>query len=253
MSDARAQGFGYLLSPGNFFRPRTQATALKAVEEGLLPVEAYIHQAVNARPVFEEPFDLMELERLLARKDLDLPTTMLLMRNFEKMIKDPDKELALFAAESINAIEVRYTHKIQVLRKALAKESKPELAALLARDLYELAVLSFARPVLKQFYLGEAYAAFRHVMDMSQPADEDIELLVRIILEQGRPELAESILEAHLVRRDGQPFLRFLLAQVLFIKRDYPKVTATLAGLDRPGVEPRIRAACRFWMGVDDE
>jgi hypothetical protein len=253
MNAGRERGFDYLLNPGDLFRPRTQATALKAVEEGVLPVEAFIHRAVNTRPVFEEPFDLMDLERLLARKDLDLDTTMSLMRNFEKMIKDPDKEVALFAAESINAIEVRYAHKIQLLRKAIAKDPLPGLTVRLARDLYELAVLSFARPVLKQFYLGEAYAAFRHVMDMPDPSDEDIELLIRIILEQGRPDLAETVLEAHLVRQGNPPFLRYLLAQVLFIKRDYRKVAATLAGLDQPEVEPRIRLACRFWTGVADE
>jgi len=142
--------FRYLLDTAHYL-PRTPSAALRAVEGGYLPEAAFIFQGVNVRPAFEEPYDLMELERLLAKPDLEFDSTLLLMQVFEKLIKNPDKELALFAAESINAIEVRRVHRIQGLKKTLDTDPSPEVRHKLVDEFFELGRLSFNRPVLKNF------------------------------------------------------------------------------------------------------
>ena len=101
----RFEDFQYIVNARWMFYPKTNAAALKGVEGGYLPEAALIYKGVNIRPVFEEPYDLMDLERLLARPNLDLQTVQLLMKVFDLMIKDPDKERALFAAETEAAVE----------------------------------------------------------------------------------------------------------------------------------------------------
>jgi len=247
-------GFAYLRQSSADFAPRTPASALKAVQEGLLPEAAFIFKAVNIRPIFEEPYDIMEIERLLARPNLELDTALLLMRIFGKLIRDPDKELALFAAESINALEVRYTQRIQSLKKNLEKGPDQGLARRLVKNLFELGMLSFDRPVLKNFYLAEAHQSFETGWSGRQTGVKDIELLIRIVLERGLPATAETILTGFLATRPEEPSLLYLMAQVQFIKKDYLRVISILARLNQGNLLPKVKAVYNFWMsGSTDE
>ena len=250
MSLQQSSGYAYLRNSTNYFVPRTQATALKAVQDGLLPEEAFIHKAVNIRPIFEEPYDIMEIERLLARNDLDLNSALLLMRIFEKMIKDPDKELALFAAESINAIELRYNRRIEALRKSIADGTANDAIRRLTRSLYELGMLNFARPVLKDFYLKEAYQTFKANNDEYKTSEDDLELLVRILLERGMTRQAETILNVLLIGKEDKPFVLYLMAQVQFVKKDYYRVMSILSILQDGKLLPESRQVYEFWMGA---
>jgi len=250
MKKSFSSGFMYLRDSSTFFVPRTQATALKGVQEGLLPEEAFVFRAVNVRPIFEEPYDIMEIERLLARKDLDTDTILLLMRIFEKLIKDADKELALFAAESINAIELRYNQRVHGLRKSLESAPIVETARSLVTNLFTLGVINFSRPVLKSFYLKESQRAFKFLWRLGPLALSDIELLVQIILASDNAGLAEKILDRFLLTMRENPTLLYLMAQVQFFKRDYLRVMTILAILNESEALPKAREACAFWIGA---
>lgn len=243
--------FDFLLGTSATFLPKTPTAALKAVEGGYLPEAAFIFQGVNVRPVFEEPYDLMELERLLAKPDLDFESTLLLMQVFEKLIKNPDKELALFAAESINAVEVRYVHRIQTLKKSLEAEASPEASKALVQAFFELGKLNFARPVLKTFYLKEA----RQVLEAQEASPEgssDWEPLLMIFLELQRPQDAEALLN-RLIETDPQnPLLYFWMARVKFLQGDSLQVMALLAFLNEGQRLAEAQPFYRFWMGGDD-
>lgn len=252
MSLQQSSGFAYLRNATKYFVPRTQATALKAVQDGLLPEEAFIHKAVNIRPIFEEPYDIMEIERLLARQDLDLDSALLLMRIFERLIKDPDKELALFAAESISTLELRYNRRIESLRKALSGGFRGETVRRLIRTLYELGMLNFARPVLKEFYLAEAHQTFLSHMDQYQSNDDDLELFIRILLELGLTREAENTLNVLLIGKEDKPFVLYLMAQVQFVKKNFTRVITILSILNDRKMLPESRASYEFWMGESD-
>ena len=249
MSLQQSSGFAYLRNASNYFVPRTQATALKAVQDGLLPEEAFIHKAVNIRPIFEEPYDILEIERLLARQDLDIGSALLLMRIFEKLIKDPDKELALFAAESINALEVRYNRRIEQLRKSLAGGLRGETVRRLIHTLYELGMLNFARPVLKDFYLAEALQTFRSHLDEYHADDDDLELFIRILLERDMTREAEATLNVLLIGKEDKPFVLYLMAQVQFVKKNFTRVMTILSILNDRKLLPESRPSYEFWMG----
>jgi tetratricopeptide (TPR) repeat protein len=236
--------FRYLLDTSHY-RPKTPSAALRAVEGGYLPEAAFIFQGVNVRPAFEEPYDLMELERLLAKPDLEFDSTLLLMQVFEKLIKNPDKELALFAAESINAIEVRRVHRIQALKKIVETDPTLEVRRELVEQFIELGRLSFNRPVLKTFYLEEA----RQLLEAD--ADPPWESLLAIFLEMGQLGDAETLLN-RLIEVDRQnPRLYLGMARVKFIQGDYLQVMTLLAFLNDANLA-EAQGLYRFWMGEDE-
>ena len=111
------EGFTYFKTVRESFIPKTPDAALKAMEAGLQPGEAFIYRGTSIKPLDDEPLDLDEIARVVEREDLDIQTNLLLMRIFEKLVKSQDAELALFAAESINAIENRYNSSIETLKK----------------------------------------------------------------------------------------------------------------------------------------
>jgi tetratricopeptide (TPR) repeat protein len=239
------EGLKKLLSRKARFIPKTQAQALAALAEGIVDESVFVWKAVNIHPVFEEPWDLGEVERLLAKEDLDLETTLLLMTIFERLIRNPDKELALFAAESINAVEQRRSRRIQALRDA----SSPDLP----RQLRELGMICFARPVLKNFYLAEALAALRSANGKDSDRRDD-KLEIGILLDLGRLKEARTLIDAALGAHPADSDLHLLSAKESFARRDYRAVACsfqfegpqTPEGTEQGGEYETIRS---FWSG----
>ena len=252
------EGLKQLLSRKTRFIPRTQAQALAALSEGIVDESVFIWKAVNIHPVFEEPWDLGEVERLLSKEDLDLETTLLLMTIFERLIRNPDKELALFAAESINAVEQRRSKRIQKLRAAGSKD--------LARELRELGMICFARPVLKNFYLSEALAALRSSRDRGEGSDERDEALeIGILIDLHRIDEAKTCLTEAVAAHPADRKLRLLAAKERFARRDFRGVacafgTAVAVAADaaaaadaavaaETGADGEYEALRSFWSG----
>ncbi len=89
------EGYDYFRKSVQRFRPRTPATAFKALEAQILPGEAFTHLGTSIRSIAEEPVDLEEIERVLAREDLDIDTNLLLVRVLERLVRNRDPETAL--------------------------------------------------------------------------------------------------------------------------------------------------------------
>jgi hypothetical protein len=152
-------GFDYVRSMRTMYQPRTPRAALVAAEAGVLPVEALVYKASSVKPLFEEPYDLDELERVLAQRDLSFADAMLLSEIFASMTREPDKERALFAAESLTALENRWAGKVERLRPAYGEgDADPEPAYALARALYEHAMISGREAPLRNAGRARVYS-----------------------------------------------------------------------------------------------
>jgi hypothetical protein len=174
-------GFEYIRKAYTMYLPRTPKSALRAVESGVVPPEAFIYLSANIKPLFEEPYDLGDIDRVLARPNLDLKTNLLLIKILEKLINHRDTEIALFAAESINAIENRYNIQIQSIKDEIrdlengieGEKKKLEYDDItylltqrtnLSRLYYEFALVNNSRDVLKKFYMKEAFRVLNPVI-----------------------------------------------------------------------------------------
>jgi hypothetical protein len=229
------KNFRELMTSSTGFVPRTQAQALQGFAEGVLGPEYYMYRAVNIHPILEEPWDTNEIDRLLAKPDLDEDTAIVLMTVFERMVRGSDKELALFAAESINVLERRFLSRIQRFRKQVALKQQPgntgesDLGTIKALrgiiDSYRsLAKLCFRRPELKRFYLEEARRCHEENARLLVDPELDLAIYITILLDAGELEPASLVLVHALARHAGNRHLHFLAARLRFMHGDFRKV-----------------------------
>ncbi len=240
-------GFDYVRTANQYFVPRTPRAAIKALEEGLLPAVAFIYKANSVGPLDEEPFDFDDIERVLARRENDLATNLQLMSIFERLLKHRDPEIALFAAESINAVENRYNTEIESLRRRLAEatEAMDDRAAAearrgIARQFYEVARINDSRPAIKRFYLVEAYGNLKDLYRASRFTKADLTLAVEVLVSLGSPDRARYILERVTGEAKDDPDILFLLASVEFSARRFDRVAAAIERVR--AVAPWVRA-----------
>jgi len=215
--------FDYFRQAQRRFRPRTPAAALRALSEGFAEVEELVNQGTGVKPLIEEPYDLMELQRVLSRKDLDLAMNLLLVRIFSQMLGDPDPERVLFAAESVTAIESRYSRRIDELKKIAASGDNAVARLKLAREYYELALLSERSPSIRAFYLREAFVTIRDDAGAEGLPLDLIAVTVRILSALGLHEQAESVLGRAAEPRD--PEILHFRAEIAFFRKDYRTVS----------------------------
>ena len=216
--------FDYIRDLHTYLNVRTPSTALRAISIGVLPAEAYTYKANSIKPLFEEPFDLDEIERVLAREDSDIQTNLLLMRILEKLIKHDDAEIALFAAESINTIENRYNKEIERLKVEFEKEEDPSALRKLADLYYELALLNSKRRAIRNFYLEESFSFICKIQDIARLNVDDTRFLVRVLLELKRLGQAKRIIQqVKDIQGEGIKF-RILEAEAEFYAGNFSKV-----------------------------
>jgi len=172
----------FIKKSAGLFHPRTPHAALLAVQEGILPVESYIYRASSVKPLYEEPFDLEEIQRILSREDNDLETNILLMDILAKLSYSQDAEIALFAAESMNTIENRYNRNIERLTETIEASSQPRPETLreCARQMYELALLN-RQEIIRKFYLKEAFTMLRRMGSLDDIGKEDGLFMISIL------------------------------------------------------------------------
>jgi hypothetical protein len=146
--------FDYFRRVADAYRPRTANAAMRAAEVNLVPIEACVYLGTSIKPLDEQPIDLNAIEQVLSRPQLDLDTILLLMRILTRLLRNPDAEVALFAAESISSIETRYTRRIEALKSSLKEKTSDVVLRSLARQYYELAQIHPGS--IRNFYLREA-------------------------------------------------------------------------------------------------
>jgi hypothetical protein len=246
-------GYEYVRSMRSLYNPRTPRAAFVAAEAGILPVEALVYKACSVKPLFEEPYDLDELERVLAQRDLSFADAMMLAEIFAAMTRDGDKERALFAAESLTALENRWARKVEVLRRAAEAaepgddEGKTEFS--LARALYEQAIIAGRSAPIRNYYLLEAYYILcqRPEAGSGGPA---FSLLIRCLVRLGLLDQAQSEVDGELGLRDDGELLA-LAVEIAYMRKDVHRVRELLAGRDlvELGYEHGLYSVLDSWQG----
>ncbi len=232
------------------FQPKTPIAALKAFESDFIPISVFMNKSSSIKPLDEEPYDIDEIERLLSRQNLGLQTNIILMGIFEKLIFSEDQEIALFAAESINIIENRYNNQIQDLKEELKKEEDIDKYSKLASYFFELAVLNRKREAIKKFFLKESYGYYSIVRKNRKLTNEELNTLVRILLELKLYMNASDVLEReHL---EESPFYLFVKAEIEFAKKEYGKVKEICIELTKhiDELSENEFIMVSYWMGA---
>jgi len=177
--------------------------------------------ATSVEAIADNPQKLDEIERMLGQKNRDLDTNILLIEVLNKLIKNKDKEVALFAAESINAIENDYNRAIE----ALPEDAYRELA-----NLYnEMAILNSSVSDLRNFYLREAFFNYRELESQSGLSNSDRLSMSRILIDLGLLFQAGNIITDN---RLESPDALFILADISFRQRNYTELFSIISRLD---------------------
>jgi hypothetical protein len=247
-------GYEYVRAMRGLYSPRTPRAAFVAAEAGILPVEALVYKACSVKPLFEEPYDLDELERVLAQRDLSFADAMMLAEIFAAMTRDVDKERALFAAESLTALENRWARKVESLRRDGGPDErggpgdgKAEFD--LARALYEQAIIAGRSAPIRNYYLLEAYYILcqRPEAGSGGPA---FGLLIRCLVRLGLLDQAQSEVDGELGLRDDGELLA-LAVEIAYMRKDVRRVRELLAGRDlvELGFEHGLYSVLASWQG----
>lgn len=224
--------------------PRTPASALHGVEDGILPPETYIYRATSIKPLFEAPVELEEIDRILAYPWIDIETVLLITNILNNLIINPDKEIALFAAESMGAIERRYTQRIEGLKKKFRKTRNPMICRYLARLYFNLARLNGREEAIQKFYLRESYTWLRKIKRFRKSTKKEIILTLRVLLELRLYTQAEAVFK-RLKEKQKDPDIQYLWAATEFYKKNYPGVIERCSLMRKT----RYGEYYRFWSG----
>jgi len=242
-------GFSYLSKSLELYNPKTPMAALKAVETGLLPDYAYIYRANSVHPLFEEPIDIDAIERTLSRKDNDLSTNQLLVRILEQLLKSRDSEIALFAAESINAIENLYNERVEGLKNQYETENDPSHLRSIAAQFYEVALINESRKSIRNFYLYEAYSYMKRYESEVSFNREDLIFILRIMIHLRSLELARNIMVQALARFPDDNELILLAAEIEYYKKNFKQVFALFHRIRNSwdSLPEEAREICSVW------
>ncbi|WP_304226382.1 hypothetical protein [Gracilinema caldarium] len=236
------------------FIPRTQAQALTAYMEDIIGPEYYVYRAVNVHPLLEEPWDFQEIDRLLAKNELDIDTITILVTIFDKMLQLPDKEQALFAAESINALEQRYLSIIVSMLKKLETEETSESVRTIMQAYLSLAAISKKRPLLRTFYLGEAKATFKKYRHILTDPEKDIAVFIKILFDLNQLAEARKEIMLSIERYPKNTTLHLLAAEYNFKIGSFRSIGNYLNKISRLFRDSKDTELLKFWgIGVQNE
>jgi hypothetical protein len=244
-------GFDYLRKASTMLSPRTPAAAYMAVEAGLLPDAAFVYKACAVRSLLEKPYNIDELERILAMKNMEYGTILLLMRILTELLDHPDSDTSLFAAEGINTIEGRYNEEVELLRALISIDPDPEYLRRLARQYWEIAGINDSKPSIRNFYLRESFSQLRRIAGGRPELREDGILMVRILLLLDLYGQARETLKYMNPDRSDSDLL-FLEAEVEFKERNTLRVAEILMEIKNGegDVSQDLYAAIRFWLST---
>ena len=244
-------GFELFRTRRTGYTPRTPAAALKAVGAGNLPAEYFIYASTSAKPLDEEPFDLEEIERVLARPDMSLATSILLKRVLSKLIGSREQEVALFGAEGINALENRSLVRIEKLKARIPPKGGRRIRRRLARELYELAELHVGEGSVRMFYLRAAFTQLRSASRRTKISRSELVLATDILIALRQYTSAARLLDR--VHAADDPGVLLLTARAAFHSRDYVRVHTCCRGLAAAAAALGVneRRAISFWAGSD--
>ncbi len=242
--------FAFFREKKERFSPKTPIAALKAYRTGFLPISIFTYKSGSTKPLDEVPYDIDEIEKLLSRKNLGLETNIVLIGIFEKLIFSEDQEIALFAAESINIIENRYNEKIEEVKKNLKTEESSDSYSELGRLFYELAILNKERESIKKFFFRESYRYFSKIRQMRKLNGEELNTLIRILLELKLHMNAADILQKE--KTEETVGYLMLKAEIWFAMGNYAETRDTLRKIEKSSeiLSTKEQMAIDYWLGV---
>lgn len=229
------------------FVPKTQAQALKAYLEDIIGSEYYTYRAVNIHPLLEEPWDFQEIDRLLAKPDLDLETIQILITIFDKMLQLPDKEQALFAAESINALEQRYLNQIISLKIEAETKAEADTIRTVLQKYQYLAAINKNRPLLRTFYLKEAQLTFNQYREILTDPEKDLIPYISLLFDLESMEEARQEIVSALKIHPRNEKLHFIVAEFNFRIGHFREVGTYLNKVYRLIRDAKGKDMCSFW------
>lgn len=232
------------------FQPKTPIAALKAYQAGFLPISVFIYKSGSTKPLDETPYDIEEIERLLARENLGLETNIVLIGIFEDLIFSEDQEIALFAAESINIIENRYNKKIEELKQTVKSEESIEVFSKLGRLFFELAMLNKERDSIKKFFLHESYQYFSDIRKKRKLLSAELNTMVRLLIELKLYSNAAEVIEEE--KSEDSTDCLFLKAEVYFAMgkyRETRKICSQIQNLSNTLIS-KEQMIVDYWLGV---
>jgi tetratricopeptide (TPR) repeat protein len=240
--------FDYFRKSMIHFMPKTPTAALRAFQAGLVPIEEFVHKATSIRSLNEEPYDIKEIERVLSIEDLDIDTQLLLIDILNKLVKNEDAEVALFAAESINSIESRHNKMIQKLKRSLKRRPSMKILRKIANLYYELSLIYKNATSIRNFYLKEASYYIMQVDKRITLQEDDIRLFVKILLDLKLYDQAIYILKRYMEPRP--PFLLFLEAEVEYNRKNFEKCIKILRSLTeyKRELDNEANEIIRYWL-----
>ena len=244
------KGYEYVRAMRSLYNPRTPRAAMVAAEAGILPIEAVVFKASSVKPLFEEPYDLDDLERVLSQADLSFADAIMISEIFATMTRESDKERALFAAESLTTLENRWARKVESLRAAYAPEGADEGPAFrLARALYEQALISGRSAPIRNYYLLEAYYILCQRPEAGS-GGPGFGLLIRCLLKLGLLDQAQAEVEGELALRDDGELVA-LAVEIAYLRKDVRKIRELLQGRDLAGLklENNVYYVLETWRG----
>ncbi len=172
--------------------PKTPNTAIAGIKKGILPKESFINSSLFLNSPFDsfgkaetlteaEDFDrLVELERILSKKNIDLETEIVLFKTLNELVEHINPEIALFAAESINSIENRYNKDIYELKRRVDDKTLLDLIKVidLIKLYYRYGTINEKKEDLKRVYYTEA---LNYIEKSNIDASSDVFLLKIVI------------------------------------------------------------------------
>ncbi|MDC7232043.1 MAG: hypothetical protein PQJ58_02335 [Spirochaetales bacterium] len=238
---SRKDSYAYIHKLRSLFIPRTPSAALEAAKSDLLPIEAFTYKSTALNPILKKPYNLDEIEWLLAKRDRDLETNLILKTVLSEISRYEDKEVALFAAESLNALEKEYNSRLMDLKDKIKVDHKPEDKSRAAQIYYQMALLNSDESTLCNFYMKEAYQILIRMVKEKTAGREDGALLIKVLLNLKLYDQAERLLPDH--KR-----YRLLKLEIAYSKKSLPRVRKILEEIredtDRSAEEQK---ALDFW------
>ncbi|MBF9016442.1 MULTISPECIES: hypothetical protein [unclassified Oceanispirochaeta] len=243
---SRQDSYSYIHKLHTLFIPRTPSAALQAARADILPIEAFIYKSTALNPILKKPYNLDEIEWLLSKRNRDLETNLILKTVLSEISRYEDKEIALFAAESLNAIEKDYNSKLMDLKDKIKEKNKAADKAKAAEIYYQMALLNSDESTLSNFYMKEAYLMLTGMEnDDIENADNRI-LLIKVLLNLKLYDQAEQLLPEHKESR-------LLRLEIAYSKKSLAKVQNILEDMredsERSEEEQKV---LNFWSGSHD-
>ena len=178
-TDDSRSGFYTYKDPFNFYRrivdrkiyvPVTQKGLRKAFALGITGIEFFLEMATSLRPLADEAQDIDEIARLLSQQKLTTNPNLHSISILRHLIRDPNPEIALYAAEGLNTIENTFLEKIlRIKNKIKKKKGRDYILNYILGLLYlEFAKLMQGQDLIQMFYLNEALAALKTANDLKR-------------------------------------------------------------------------------------